>query len=127
MARKSNTNAAAAALQKSLPGMAPPQTNAPATPEAVGTVVVEFAGECRRSTQHTVERLQRPDGSVSVQRTCTVCDAVQKITVSKVVAERTLTVEPPNADPTMKDTEMADPWLPIDSKCHAADNEPTKP
>ena len=87
MVRKNNRNTAVP--QMSLPGMEPPPPAA-ASPEPVGTVATTCSGQCRRSTQHTVERLRQPDGSVIVRRTCTVCDAVRQITVSKVVAERVL-------------------------------------
>ena len=60
------------------------------SPEPVGTVAATCSGECRRSTQHAVERLRQPDGSVVVRRICTKCEAVEQITISKVVAERSL-------------------------------------
>ena len=124
MARKKSRHTAVP--QMSLPGMEPPPP-AVASPEPVGTVAALCTGECRRSTQHSVERLRQPDGSVIVQRTCTVCDAVEQITISKVVAERVLNADQPETDPITKDTETADPWLPIDSECRAADNGRTKP
>ena len=125
MARKNNRNSAP--LQMSIPGMEPPPSAVAASPEPVGTVTATCSGECRRSTQHALERLRHPGGWVLVRRICTECDAVEQIKVSKVVAERMLAVEPPKAGPIMKDTEMAGPGLPIDSECRAADNGPTKP
>ena len=107
MARKNNRDSAP--LQMSILGMEPPPSVVAASPEPVGAVTATCSGECRRSTQHAVERLRQPDGSVLVRRTCTVCDAVEQITVSKVVAERMLAVEPPKADPMVKDNETADP------------------
>ena len=71
-------------------GTAPP---AVASPEPVGNVAATCSGECRRSTQHAVERLRQPDGSVIVRRKCTTCDAVEQITISKVVAERVLNAD----------------------------------
>ena len=88
MARKNARDSAP--LQMSIPGMEPSSSAVPASPVAVGTVTASCSGECRRSTQHAVERLRQPDGSVLVRRICTVCDAVEQITVSKVVAERVL-------------------------------------
>ena len=125
MARKNNRNSAP--LQMSIPGMEPPPPDVAASPVPVGTVTATCSGECRRSTQHAVERLRLPDGLVFVRRQCTVCGTVEQITVSKVVAERALTVEPQKADSMVKDTEMADPRLPIDSECRVADNGATKP
>ena len=125
MARKNARDSAP--LQMSIPGMEPPPSAVAASPEPVGAVTATCSGECRRSTQHAVERLRQPDGSLIVRRICTMCDAAEQITISKVVAERLLAVEPPKAGSIMKDTEMAGPGLPIDSECRAADNGPTKP
>ena len=91
MARKNNRSTAA--LQMSIPGMELPPSAVAPSPVPVGTVAVTCSGECRRSTQHAVERLRQPDGSVVVRRTCTVCDAAEQITVSKVVAERMLNAD----------------------------------
>lgn len=124
MARKTNRNSAP--LQMSIPGLEPPPSAFAASPVPVGTATATCSGECRRSTQHAVERLRQPDGSVLVRRICTECDAVEQITISKVVAERMLNADQPKAGPIMKDTEMAGPGLPIDSECRAADNGPTK-
>ena len=85
MARKTSRNKAVP--QMSLPGMEP-RPPAAASPEPVGTVATICSGDCRRSTLHAVERISQPDGSVVVNRKCTVCDAVEKFTVSKVVVER---------------------------------------
>ena len=87
MARKSDRNTAVP--QMSLPGMEPPPPAA-ASPEPVGTVAATCSGECRRPTQHAVERLRQPDGSLIVRRICTVCETIEQITISKVVAERVL-------------------------------------
>ena len=91
MARKNNRNSAVA--QMFIPGLEPPPSPVAASPEPVGTVAVICPGECRRSTQHGIERLRQPDGSVIVRRTCTLCSAVEQITVSKVVAERMLNAD----------------------------------
>ena len=93
MARKNNRNAAP--LQMSIPGMEPSPSAVATSPVPLGTVAVTCSGECRRSTQHAVERLHQPDGSVVARRTCTECDAVEQITVSKVVAERMLNAGQP--------------------------------
>lgn len=90
MARKKDRNTAVP--QMSLPGMEPPPPAA-ASPEPVGTVAAICTGACRRPTQHAVERLRHPDGSLLVRRICTTCDAVQQITISKVVSERVLNAD----------------------------------
>ncbi len=119
MARKKNRNTAV--LQKPLPGMEPPPSDFAVSPEPVGTVAATCAGECRRSTQHTVERLQQPDGSVIVRRTCTVCDAFEQITISKVVAKRVLAVEQAKADPMIKDAHEPAPHPETESSNDAYD------
>ena len=120
MARKNDRNTVA--LQKSLPGMPPPPASVAASPEPVGTVTATCTGECRSSTQHTVERLRQPDGSIIVHRTCNICDARERITISKFVAERVLNADQPKAAPISKAVETAHPSLPIDSECRTADN-----
>ena len=125
MARKNNRNSAP--LQMSIPGLEPPPSAVAASPVPVGTVTASCSGECRRSTQHAVERLRQPDGSVLVRRICVVCDAVEQITVSKVVAERVLTVEAPQTAPIMNGIGTAGPRSSIDSECRTADNGRAKP
>ena len=94
MARKSDHNTAVP--QMSLPGMEPPPFAVAASPEPVGNVAATCSGACRRSTQHAVERLRQPDGSLIVRRMCTVCDAVEQITISKIVAERRVAENQPD-------------------------------
>ena len=73
--------------------MLPPPSAFSTSPVSVGTVTATWSYECRRPTQHAVERLRQPDGSLIVRRMCTVCDAVELITISKVVAERVLNAD----------------------------------
>ena len=87
MARKKDRTTAV--QQMSLPGMEPPPPVA-TSPEPVANVAATCSGECRRPTQHAVERLRQPDGSLIVRRICTMCDGVEQITISKVVAQRVL-------------------------------------
>ncbi len=91
MARKNSRNMAV--QQMSLLGLEPPPSAATASPEPAGNVAAVCAGACRRSTQHAVQRHRQPDGSVIVRRICTTCDAVEQITISKVVAERVLNAD----------------------------------
>ena len=90
MVRKKGHNTAVP--QMFLPGMEPPLPT-DASPELVGTVAATCSGECRRPTQHAVERLRQPDGSLIVRRICTVCETIEQITISKVVAERVLNAD----------------------------------
>ena len=121
MARKNGRNMAVP--QMSFPGMEPPP--ATASPEPLGNVAATCSGACRRSTQHAVEQLRHPDGSLIVRRICTVCEAVEQITTSKVVAERVLDANQ-TKNPTMKDTETTAHRLPIDSQSRTADNGHSK-
>ena len=115
MERKKGRNTAVPQL--SLPGMEPPPPAA-AAPEPVGYAAATCSAACRRPTQHAVERLRQPDGSVVVRRICNTCATPSNKSPSrKVVAERML-----NADSAVKRSRSRKTpkrWLrrsPIDSK-----------